>query len=180
MCVAALCCDAFGTSPSHAAGQTPNSVLWNPVPFFLQGLDKLLSVGWSRSPGIHLPPKLVPQMLDGIKVRRTRFPWHDVHILIVQEVSCESGSMWSGVVMLKGGNPWMRLQKGDEMGSQNLIHIALGVKVAVNDNELCPELSADTCPYHYSRTTPAAELLDAGLRVPLPSSSPYPLSAICY
>ena len=74
----------------------------------------------------------VPQLLDQVEIGRHRWPWKDVNVTLCKEVSCQDGSVWVCVVMLKCYIVVILLDKGDKMGSKAFFYVQIGCEIPMH------------------------------------------------
>ena len=133
--------------------QSPNDVSRNYAPIVQQNLLQLLSICWGMYPLSRLSIKMIPEMLYGIHVWRTLWPWQYVDVNVIEIIVNRSGCMRSRIVLLQKVTP--RLNR-----SQHLIPESLTSQISTDDEKPCFPLNANTAPYHDVASTKRVHILD--------------------
>ena len=133
-------------------------------------MGKLLHVG-----DVHArdsSPQYVPNLLDWVEVGAECWPWQDVEMLPIQEVSADLSCVGSGVVLHKFRELTMSPEKRHNDRLEDFIDVPMGIQVPVNDDELCPMLVSHSSPHHDRARTKAVYLGDTAVTVTASVSSP--------
>ena len=69
---------------------------------FHQDTCKFPDISGGNGPSPHRPIQQVPDMLNVIEVRASRWPWQNTDIHVLQEITHRTSSMAGGIVMLEG------------------------------------------------------------------------------
>lgn len=175
-CVAAPSINKLAAPPGHGLDQSPDVLLWDGVPLLLECFKQFAMVGRSSFAATDSSVKLVPQMLDGVHVRREGRPGQHLHLVLVEEGCGESGRVWSSVVLLELG-VW-GVQQWEDVGSENLVHIARGVQSTLDVHQCAPAGQADRPPHHDSPTSVRGRLIHTVWDISLVHSSIHPSASV--
>jgi hypothetical protein len=74
-------------------------------------------------------------VLNGIEIRILRWPWQNIDIPVLQEISPRMSSMAGGIFM---GHFRMSLQEGYHMREEDVFPVMHSDEIACNDNKLSP------------------------------------------
>ena len=148
-------------SPPHGLHQICQFLLWDVTPLFPQGTCKFPDISGGNGPSPHPP-------ISGIKIiRALRWPWQNIDIPVLQEITYRTSSMAGGIVMLEG-HVRMNLQEGYHMREEDVFPVTHSVEIACNDNKLSPMMLWHIAPYlDGPSTSKSIPLQSTGLGVTL-------------
>ena len=87
--------------PRHRLNQICYIVSWYCSPFLLQHLAKLIEGLRCRLSLAHMFIQLIPQVFNGIQVRRFGRPWKHIDVALLMVVHCYTRCVWTSVVLLE-------------------------------------------------------------------------------
>ena len=175
-CVATPSSNKLAAPPGHGLDQSPDVLLWDGVPLLLECFKHPAMVGWGSFAVTDASVQFVPQMLDGIHIRREGRSGQHLHLVLVEEGCGESGRVWSSVVLLELG-VW-GVQQWKDVGSENLVHIARGVQSTLDVHQWAPAGQADRPPHHDSPTSVRGRLIHTVWHISLVDSAVHPSASV--
>ena len=109
-------------------------------------------------------------MLNWIEIGTFRRSRQYVYVMIVQMIDCCSGGMGASTILLKN-YPRIGIQKRTHIWVYYLVDVCIGCEITLDYMKGGFGIECDSTPYHDIATSMPIPFFDAGLHVPLPSSS---------
>ena len=170
--------NAGKTSLSHGVHKPPQSQLGDEVPLLLEKLEELVQVHCWMMVFLNAAAKDIPGMFNWVKVRGTCWPVHADHLLLLQEVVDDSGTVGMGVVILEYGARTKGLHGRQDQRLKDVVPVAQTRQITLNSVEGGSIIPSYTTPHHDGPSTITITFLDIGILEACARSSPNPGSAI--
>lgn len=97
--VSPSCCHTIHTALPHGVDCSCNEGLGEVCPLLLQVVQQLLSICWQRVVFLNSPPKLTPDVLNGVDVRAVCRPWHPGDASLHHKCVHGSTTMWGSIIV---------------------------------------------------------------------------------
>lgn len=107
----------------------------------------------------------VPQMLQGVEVRASSWPWYCVYGIVPETLANSMGSMRSSIVVHEDRSACkiVVVKMRHHMSIQNLILVSLSIKIPRNDDQIKLAVKGTATSHHDTTSSKGYPLLDVSL-----------------
>ena len=139
----------------HWNNSVPDHHLMNAVPLLLEGCCECCNVR-SLRPDFDFWPlsPTFPKYSLWVKVRRHRWSFYPLYIVVLQEGCNDPGSVWTRIIIHEKKTVTHMVSHRQRNGSKNIFTVILRVHVALDDMQISSPSYENSMPNHYGSSTP--------------------------